>query len=48
MVAVFNNVVICSNNLNSLLNLNLVFETLGIGQEVPYGFDCWEDSTGFV
>ena len=37
---------ICSNNLNWLLKLNLIYKTLGL--EVACWFQCWEHSAGFV
>ena len=37
---------ICGNNLNRLLNLNLIYKTLWTG--VSHRFQCWENSAGFV
>ena len=39
---------ICGNNLNWLLNLNLNYKTLWTGQEVACWFQYWKNSTGFV
>ena len=39
---------ICGNNLNWLLNLNLIYDTLWLGQEMACWFQCWENSTDFV
>ena len=38
---------ICGNNLNWLLNLNLIYKTLDWGKKW-LAFQCWENSAGFV
>ena len=39
---------ICGNNLNQLLNLNLSARHCGVEQEKVFGFQWWENSSGFV
>ena len=39
---------ICGNNWNWLLNLNLIYESLWTGAEVACWFQCWKNSAGFV
>ena len=39
---------ICGNNLNWLLNLNLIYKTLWIGARSDLLIQGWKDSTGFV
>ena len=38
---------ICCNNLNWLLNVNLIYETLWTGVRSGL-FQCWENSAGFI
>ena len=39
---------ICGNNLNCLLNVNLICKTLWTGRRSGCQFQCWKNSTGLV